>query len=85
MVPFMVRLAHHERVDWVGLPRAGGLGGLITSGISGVARMKRSAIRDRFRSWPLEECADRGTSPFMVRLAHHERVGCMGSPRTGEL
>ena len=46
---------------------------LTKSGFSGVARMKRSAIRERFRSWPLEECADLGTSPFMVRLAHHER------------
>ena len=61
---------------------------LTKSGFSGVARMKRSAIRERFRSWPLEECADLGTSPFMVPfdkpvLSRVEglRTGS-GSPRT---
>ena len=41
----MVRLAHHERVDWVGLPRASGLGGLITNGWLGGHAMIPFTVR----------------------------------------
>src|SRR5690606_9970254 len=43
-------------------------------------RMKRCAIGDGFRSWPLEECAEVGMCPFMVPF-DKLRTGS-GSPRT---
>jgi hypothetical protein len=75
----MVRLAHHERLGWVGSPRTAGLGGLTTNGWVG---------------WAYHELVDWVGSPRTAGLggltangwvgwAHRERLGWVGSPRMG--